>query len=99
MIEYEQNDVKQSYKKMWRKDKERTNNNRIWKEKQTIGTYTNIKILDSKENLSKIKIQLSEWENVFANEATDKGVNFKITKQLMEFNIKATIQSKTEWKT
>ena len=55
--------------------------------------------MDSKENLSKIKIQLSEWENVFANEATDKGVNFKITKQLMEFNIKATIQSKTEWKT
>ena len=42
-----------------------------------------------------MKIQFSGWEKVFANEAIDKGVIFKVYKQLMEFNIKATIQSKT----
>ena len=37
----------------------------------------------TKETLNKTKRQPSEWEKVFANEATDKGLISKISKQLM----------------
>ena len=32
----------------------------------------------AKETINKTKRQLSEWENIFANEATDKGLISKI---------------------
>ena len=35
----------------------------------------------AKENINKTKRQPSEWENIFANEATDKGLISKIYKQ------------------
>ena len=41
----------------------------------------------AKENINKMKRQFSEWEKIFANEATDKGLISKIYKQL---NIKKT---------
>ena len=55
----------------------------------------------AKENVNKTKRQPSEWEKIFANEATDKGLISKIYKQLMELNIKKTIttQSENGWKT
>ena len=55
----------------------------------------------AKETINKTKRQLSEWEKIFANEATDKGLISKIHKQLMQLNIKKnqTTQSKNGQKT
>ena len=44
----------------------------------------------AKETINKTKRQPSEWEKIFANEATDKGSISKIYKQLMQLNIKKT---------
>ena len=44
----------------------------------------------AKETIKKMKRQPSEWEKIFANEATDKGLISKIYKQLMQLNIKKT---------
>ena len=40
----------------------------------------------AKETRNKIKRQSSEWEKIIANETTDKGLIFKIYKQLMHFS-------------
>ena len=53
----------------------------------------------AKETLNKMKRQPSEWEKIFANEATDKGLISKIYKQLMQLNIKKSTQSKNGQKT
>ena len=44
----------------------------------------------AKETINKTKRQPSEWEKIFSNAATDKGLISKIYKQLMELNIKKT---------
>ena len=41
----------------------------------------------AKETTNKTKRQPSEWEKIFANESTDKGLISKIYKQLMQLNI------------
>ena len=49
----------------------------------------------AKEYINKMKGQPSEWEKIFANEATDKGLISKIYKQPKQLNIKnQTNQSK-----
>ena len=54
----------------------------------------------AKKTIHKTKRQPSEWEKIFANEATDKGLISKIYKQLMQLNIKKqTTQSKNGQKT
>ena len=40
----------------------------------------------AKETISKVKRQSAEWEKIIANETTDKGLIFKIYKQLMQLN-------------
>ena len=42
----------------------------------------------AKETINKTKRQPSEWEEIFANEATDKGLISKFYKQFMQLNIK-----------
>ena len=53
----------------------------------------------TKETISKVKRQLSEWEKIIANETTDKGLISKIYKQLIQLNTRKTIQSKSGPKT
>ena len=38
--------------------------------------------------MHKTKRQPTEWENIFANDLTNKGLIFKIYKQLIKLNIK-----------
>ena len=40
----------------------------------------------TKESISKVKRQPSEWEKIIANEETDKELMSKIYKQLMQLN-------------
>ena len=42
----------------------------------------------AKETLNKTKRQPTEWERIFANEATDKGLISSIYKQLIQLNSK-----------
>ena len=46
----------------------------------------------TKETINKTKRPPSEWEKIFANEATDNGLISKIYKQLMQLNIKKNKQ-------
>ena len=41
-----------------------------------------------KETISKVKRQLSEWEKIIVNEATDKELISKIYKQLLQLNFR-----------
>ena len=53
----------------------------------------------AKETINKMKRQLSEWEKIFANDATDMDLISKIYKQLIQLNNKNTTQSKNGQKT
>ena len=57
--------------------------------KTNINKWDLIKIksfCSTKETISKVKIQPSEWEKIIANEATDKKLISKIYKQLLQLN-------------
>ena len=51
----------------------------------------------AKETINKMKRQPSEWEKIFVNEATDKGLISKIYKQLMQPNIRKTNNPTEKW--
>ena len=51
----------------------------------------------AKETTNKTKRQPSEWEKIFANQSTDKGLTSKIYKQLMQLNIKKINNSIKKW--
>ena len=51
----------------------------------------------TKETISKMKRQPSEWEKIIANETTDKGLIFKIYKQLRQINTRKTNNPIKKW--
>ena len=51
----------------------------------------------AKETINKRKRQPSEWEKIFANEVTEKGLISKIFMQLMQLNIKKTNNAIQKW--
>ena len=52
----------------------------------------------TKETLSKVKRQPSEWEKITANETADKGLISKIYKQLIQLNARKTNNPIIKWK-
>ena len=57
--------------------------------KTKINKWDLIKLISfctGKETINKMKRQPTEWEKIFANDATDKGLNSKIYKQLTQLS-------------
>ena len=51
----------------------------------------------AKETISKVKRQPSEWEKIIANKTTDKGLIFKIYKQIIQLNTRKTNNPIKKW--
>ena len=57
--------------------------------KEKINKWDQIKLKNfctTRETISKVKSQLSEWKKIIANKATDKELISKIYKQLLKLN-------------
>ena len=59
-----------------------------------MGPNQTFKFLKAVETINKKKRQPTEWEKMFVNRVTDKGLISKIYKQLIQLYVKKTIQSK-----
>ena len=69
---------------------------RILEIKAKVNKWDLIKIktfCTTKETISKVKRQPSEWEKITANETTDKGLISKIYKQIIQLNTRETNNS------
>ena len=52
----------------------------------------------SKDTFHKVKRQPTEWEYIFANHISDKGLTFKIHKELLQCNDNSSSSNKTQFK-
>ena len=53
----------------------------------------------AKETISNVKRQPSEWEKIISDETTDRGLIFKIYKQLIQLNTRKTNNQSKSGKT
>jgi len=53
--------------------------------------------LHIKKTTNKVKRQPTEWEKIIAKETTDKGLIFKIYKQLIQLNTRITNNPIKKW--
>ena len=51
----------------------------------------------TKETISKVKRQPSEWEKIIASKTTEKGLISKIYKQLIQLNTRKTNNPNKKW--
>ena len=54
-------------------------------------------ICTAKDTINKMNRQPSEWEKIIANQSMDKGLIYKMYKQLMQLNIKKTNNPIKKW--
>ena len=57
---------------------------------EVLGPHQDKKLCTVKETISKTKRQLTEWEQVFANDLSDKGLVSKIYRELIKLNTQKT---------
>ena len=70
------------------------------KKKAKINKWDLIKLKSfctAKETISKVKRQPSKWEKEIANETTDKGLIYKIYKQLIQLSARKTNNPIKKW--
>ena len=73
---------------------------RVMEIKSKINKWDLIKLKSfctTKETISKVKRQPSEWEKIIANEATDKELISKVYKQLQQLNSRKINDSIKKW--
>ena len=68
--------------------------------KPKINKWDLIKLISfctAKETLNKMKRQPTEWQKIFANESSDKGLISKIYKHLLQLHTKKTNNPIKKW--
>ena len=62
-----------------------------------MGPHQNKNFCTAKETISKTKRQPTEWEKIFANDISDKGLVSKIYKELIKLNTQKTNNPVKKW--
>ena len=62
-----------------------------------MGPHQNKKLLQGKENSIKLQREPTVWENIFANDTSDKGLISKIYKELKQLHSKKTSDPIKKW--
>ena len=73
---------------------------RPWDIKERINKWDFIKLKSfcmAKENISKMKREPPVWENIFANDTSDKGLISKIYKELIQLHYRETNNTIKKW--
>ena len=62
-----------------------------------VGLHQDKKLLHSKDTVNKTKRQPTEWEKIFANDISAKGLVFKSYKELIKLNTQETKNPVMKW--